>query len=274
MRRRTGQSTGLHYLDELLEQSNCADPDVAITAFNKLCDLGCDGVELGELLAWYSYSTVELKSGHKINVNSLDSWETALDPKDGKQPITLKELVQISRRAIRLLSDIKRLSRTPLVRQLVRQADIGPDDLLSSLRTPNGIFQGLVRLPKIIKPPRAKWSVIRENGKWRTQMRVGQNTFTGRSYSEKEDAEEYIQTHRSSHYGRQVGPQFRPDQSRTLANICRHVREFTCQWHDETLAHILNALIPYDQEEPITGVSLKQWRKRHGVIYKRGTRTD
>ncbi len=69
------------------------------------------------------------------------------------------------------------------------------------------------------------------------------------------------------------GPRNKPDRSSALAKVCLHIKESTGRWHDERLAEIVNALT-YDQnqDEPTSAQSLKQWRKRHGLIDKKGTR--
>src|ERR1044072_6295743 len=216
-------TTELSNLDKLLRKSDIVDLDTAIKAFNTLCRLGCERRTLGELLMWYSYSTVTLTSGRKIDIHSLDSWQTALDAHDGKAAITREELDQISARAKDLLSDVKRLIRTPIVRRLVERGDIDSQDLLGggpSAKT--GVFQGLIRLPKLVK---------------------------------------------------EFGPRKKPDRTKALANICGYIRESTGGYRDELLAHILNSLTVHDQENPTTAPAIKQWRKRQGIISKRGTRT-
>lgn len=216
-------TTELPYLDELLRQSESADPDTAINAFNNLCGLGCERRTLGELLAWYSYSAVTLTSGRKINVHSLDSWKTALDAQDGKAPITREHLDQISERAKALLSDIKRLIRTPIVRQLVEQGEILSEDLLGGgVSAKTGVFQGLIRLPKLVK---------------------------------------------------RFGPRKQPDRTKALVKICLYIESATGGYRDALLTDLLNALTPHDSDNPTTATAIKQWRKRQGIITKRGTRT-
>ncbi len=60
-------------------------------------------------------------------------------------------------------------------------------------------------------------------------------------------------------FGAQSG---RPEHTRRLTKIYRHIRQCTGQWHDAKVAHILNALDPY---VPQTEQALKEWRKRHNL---------
>jgi len=63
---------------------------------------------------------------------------------------------------------------------------------------------------------------------------------------------------------KQFGPRQRPDYTRRLTAICKHIRERSGQWHDTHVVTILNDLAP-DSADPMTAVALKEWRKRHGL---------
>jgi hypothetical protein len=60
------------------------------------------------------------------------------------------------------------------------------------------------------------------------------------------------------------GARRRPDYTRRLTAIYKHIREHSGQWHDTHVATILNDLVP-DSTAPMTAQALKEWRKRHGL---------
>lgn len=64
------------------------------------------------------------------------------------------------------------------------------------------------------------------------------------------------------------GPKQRPNYTSFLTAIYEHINKKTGKWHDALVADIFNALNP---ENTDTEQSLKQWRKRHALIDKRGT---
>jgi hypothetical protein len=66
-----------------------------------------------------------------------------------------------------------------------------------------------------------------------------------------------------------VGEKQRPDYTKLMKGLYKHVRDKTKGWHDALIAEILYQLTPERQDSEL---SLKQWRKRHGIIERRGTR--
>jgi hypothetical protein len=60
------------------------------------------------------------------------------------------------------------------------------------------------------------------------------------------------------------GARQRPDYTRRLKAIFKHIRECTGRWHDGRVADILDDLLPNPQK-PYNAESLKVWRNEHGL---------
>jgi hypothetical protein len=67
---------------------------------------------------------------------------------------------------------------------------------------------------------------------------------------------------------KKIGSKQKPGYTMLMKNLYKHIRDSSKEWHDALVADVLNALLP-EQED--TEQSLKQWRKRHGVIEREGT---
>lgn len=129
-------------------------------AFNKLCRLGCEPTHLGMDIfgLWLYLPAYFQKAGiqhRECFVPSLDSWQTLLDPNDNKPPFSYGDLDQIARRAQKLVKEIMRLRKTPLVYELVQQGEIAGHDLLGGgpmfSENVKAQFEGLFRLPNLAK---------------------------------------------------------------------------------------------------------------------------
>lgn len=139
----------------------------AVVALKKLCQR-CDEnrlLDLFEKMACPQSFDADGPIKHRrLSLRPLDSWETALDPKDGRPSITQKELEERAKMASKLSDFVWRLSHTPLGRELMKAGEIPEGDLLTakgvvvpSLRR----FWGLRNLPRLAKRRlsfgRAKW---------------------------------------------------------------------------------------------------------------------
>ena len=148
-------TTELADLDKLLNQSKSVESNEAIRRFNKLCERGCDRETLGRMLVdlanyWRTEGPYKLRrSGKVVHAYPLDA-NGALDPQDGDRTLTLKELREIRSRAEKLIVEIDRLRRTPLVHYLKLHGIIQPGDLLTG-RSSNRVFYGLRQLPQLAK---------------------------------------------------------------------------------------------------------------------------
>lgn len=113
-------------------------------AFDKLCDLNCDPVLLGQHLVMFSQTEeiVLKRTGEAIPIRPLDSWDTALNG------LSIDDLRQVTKRAKELQKDILRLKNTPLVRRLIRKGIIKSGDLLHG-NIMDTRFDGLLKLPEL-----------------------------------------------------------------------------------------------------------------------------
>jgi hypothetical protein len=116
------------------------------------------------------------------------------------------------------------LRRTPLVRLLAERGKIPPGDLLAR-------DFGVVMLANT------------QDYKFRTLLRLPELV---------------------GELSKEIGPRQRPDFTRRLTEIYRHIRERTGHWHDEKVADILYDLTP-DPKHPPSAESLKVWRNEHGL---------
>jgi hypothetical protein len=70
-------------------------------------------------------------------------------------------------------------------------------------------------------------------------------------------------------YVKQYGQRSRPDYTRHLTAVYRHIFLCSGTWHDKEVADILNDLRPH-RYQPQTPESLKRWRNAHGLKSRPG----
>jgi hypothetical protein len=121
-------------------------------SFGKLCNVMCassgSAVSHGspcQTLAYFfallSNSEVELNNGTRLDLRSLDSYDSALGE------FTVQDLEDIASKARELIWNINELKKTPLVRELDRRSLIPPNDVLARADFPcDTHFQGLLNL--------------------------------------------------------------------------------------------------------------------------------
>lgn len=132
------------YLKKLLSHPESSE---GINAFNKLCSHGCDASSLGGLFVWLHYYLTE-NDDLALTSGSTESLLGGL---------TSHKLNQLVKNAKKLRDEIQSLKSTELVRHLIAQKMLSPDDLLSGSPLDDALglddprFNGLLNLPQLIK---------------------------------------------------------------------------------------------------------------------------
>ena len=133
-------------------------------AFNGLCGLGCDRDVLESLFTFLVAKPVRIQGTkgqatkgqrerpyYEISMHPLDQLETALR---GSKKYDIRALQRTAQRAKKLMREIERQKRTPLVIWLQQKGHIKPPDLLAGSLVPGlrqSYFRGLLSLPKLAK---------------------------------------------------------------------------------------------------------------------------
>jgi hypothetical protein len=131
-------------------------------ALNEFYSLGCDPVFLHETFAAMLFSTATIPkrrpgvSDHRVrprrvSLSPLDRLEDALH---GSGKIDIRDLQRTAQRASKLLAEILKLKKTPLVAWLKDKGYIQPYDILGGSPIPETTacrFEGLLNLPGFAK---------------------------------------------------------------------------------------------------------------------------
>jgi hypothetical protein len=230
--------TDVHHIEQLLAHSKTQEGKEGQNAFDKLCSAGCDRKTLAELLS------------------SLISTETIpLNPSKPRRNKSVKTKKNTAARSVSL-------------RTL--------DSWETALDPQDG--ERAITIDQLDQIASRARKLLDDIARLKSTPLVNQLLLTGQIHQEDLLAGWLPQTVlfqgliRLPELAKQFGPRERPDYDRLLTKLYTYIRDCTKGWHDEKLAEVLNALIPYDSEQPISEASLKKWRKRHKLIDKQGTR--
>ena len=194
-----------------------------LAAFERLSEK-CDR----EFLTWQFFTLAASRGENPIF--ALDSWKAT----GGR---TAEDLDAIKARVLKLLKEIEKLRRTPLIGVLAadpKMKKIKQGDLLHpycDFRLP---FEGILGLPRFVRGDDPYLPTVRKT----------------ESKYEPTPA---------------IGPQKKPTFNEILTGIVKHVYEHTGRWHDREVAEVLHALdLPHGTTD-----SLKNWRNQRGLVSKR-----